>query len=86
MEYVLKKSQLWSFSITYNGYGNIHSGITTQGHGHIVVFIRMSIYTCVSHLPSSHTDMHTWIRIHKGIGLSKDINYTFHPLAPKAAN
>jgi hypothetical protein len=44
-------------------------GTTTLGHGGIGVFIKMCIRIWVSHLPSSHTNTHTWIKIHKDTSL-----------------
>ena len=57
------------FSSARYGTCNIHPGTTTQGEGGD----RKSICTWVSHLPSTHTYMHTWNMIHKDIGLSTKI-------------
>ena len=50
------------FSIAQDGSSNVHSSTTIYRHEVIVVFIRMSICTWVSHLPSSHTNTNIWIR------------------------
>ena len=55
------------------GYGNKQSSTTTQGHGCVVLFVRKSICRWVSHLPSTRTNTHMCIRIHKDIGLATNI-------------
>lgn len=92
---ITKENQVQSFSNTCNRPSNIHSGITTWGHGGIVVFIQ-SICTWVSHLPSFHMDVYTTYGLgptrvqvsprYDYVQVQIQVYTTFHPLAPKATN
>jgi hypothetical protein len=60
-------------------------GTTTQGHGGIIVFNRKSICPWVSHLASTHLDIHKLIRIHNNIGLYTDIYIGICHFSPSSA-